>query len=381
MNGCGTARRSSRQVEVKSAAAMRGTRLTEEVAQNPEWVEARWVLVRNTVARTCCVCAPSRVRLPPETLRFTTAGRSACSARQLVASTYYCQLVTELLVPSPAATVVVLRDGATGLEVFMVRRHEGSSFMGGAHVFPGGRVDPADRDSADEQWCDGINAAARRLDDLAPADAVAFHVAAARELFEEAGVLLARDSTGPFVSLAGDEVHERFKASRADVHSALRSLRQIIEQEHLRLALDALVPFAHWITPPEESRRFDTRFFLTRAPANQTPAHDETETTESAWISPSAAIALCRREEIRLPIPTWTTLRELEPFTSVDDALEWARRRRIVARESRLLQHDGQAMYVIPGDPLEPEPWHEEVPQETRFVFEKGGWRARRVDD
>ena len=88
----------------------------------------------------------------------------------------------------------------------------------------------------------------------------------------------------------------------------------MIEREGLRLALDALVLFAHWVTPPIDTRQFDTRFFMTRVPPHQTPAHDDTETTHSVWITPAAAIAQSRRGEIVLPPPTWTTLRELEPF-------------------------------------------------------------------
>src|SRR5262249_11739919 len=97
--------------------------------------------------------------------------------------------------PRPASTVVILRDAAAGPEVFMVRRHEGTAFMGGAHVFPGGRVDAADNDGSDA-WCDGVAEAARQLPGVDRAQAVAYHVAAARELFEEAGVLLARDRRG-----------------------------------------------------------------------------------------------------------------------------------------------------------------------------------------
>jgi 8-oxo-dGTP pyrophosphatase MutT (NUDIX family) len=121
----------------------------------------------------------------------------------------------------PASTVLVLRDSAAGPEVFMVRRHEGTAFMAGAHVFPGGRVDAADREAAqvDETWCDGIAEATAQLADMPEVEAVAYHVAAARELFEEAGVLLARDSSGDFVSLASPADHERFKQYRTGVHS------------------------------------------------------------------------------------------------------------------------------------------------------------------
>ena len=191
--------------------------------------------------------------------------------------------------------------------------------MGGAHVFPGGRVDASDHDAVPE-WCDGVEAAARRLQTLPSREAIAYHVAAARELFEEAGVLLARDAAG-FVSLAGVEVHERFKQYRKDVHSGALSMRAIVEREQLRLALDSLILCAHWVTPPIDTRQFDTRFFLTRVPPDQTPAHDDAETTESVWLTPGAAMAQARSGQIILPPPTWTTLRELEAFANVEEAI------------------------------------------------------------
>jgi 8-oxo-dGTP pyrophosphatase MutT (NUDIX family) len=273
----------------------------------------------------------------------------------------------------PAATVVVLRDSPAGPQVFMVRRHEGTAFMGGAHVFPGGRVEAGDRDVADPSWCDGVDAAAAQLGSLPAVDAIAFHVAALRELFEEAGVLLARDATGGFVS----DVNTRLTQYRPDVHTGARSMRDVIDREHLRLALDALVPLAHWMTPPIDVRQFDTRFFITRVPPNQTPAHDETETTHSTWLAPADALAQARRDEIVLPPPTWTTLRELEPFQTVDGALAWARRRPITRRMPQLVERDGQRMLVLPGDPLHPEP-AVDAPAETRFVHVAGRWRAER---
>jgi 8-oxo-dGTP pyrophosphatase MutT (NUDIX family) len=279
--------------------------------------------------------------------------------------------------PRPAATVVVLRDSPAGPEVFLVRRHEGTAFMGGAHVFPGGRVDAADHDGS-VSWCDGIDHAAQQLEGLASQDAIAYHVAAARELFEEAGVLLARDSDGRYVSLAGADDHERFKRYRQDVHGGTASMRFIVEREHLRLALDSLVLFAHWVTPPIDTRQFDTRFFLSRVPPDQTPAHDETETTHSVWLTPAAAIAQSQAQEIVLPPPTWTTLRELEPFATVDDAIAWARVRRIVRREPKLVEEEGRRMLLIPGDPLHPDPGGDDAPAETRFVSVDRQWRAER---
>jgi 8-oxo-dGTP pyrophosphatase MutT (NUDIX family) len=279
--------------------------------------------------------------------------------------------------PRPAATVVVLRDSSAGPEVFMVRRHEGTAFMGGAHVFPGGRVDDADG-AGDESWCDGIAHAARQMPELTAADAIAYHVAAARELFEEAGVLLARNAAGAFVSLSGAD-HERFKQDRTTVHSGATTLRAVIEREQLRLSLDALILFAHWVTPPIDTRQFDTRFFMTRVPPRQTPAHDDTETTHSVWMTPSVAIAQSLGGAIVLPPPTWSTLRELERFATVDAALGWARGRRVVARQPLLLEQEGVRMLVVPGDPLHPEPAGDEPLDETRFVFVDRRWRAERA--
>jgi 8-oxo-dGTP pyrophosphatase MutT (NUDIX family) len=279
--------------------------------------------------------------------------------------------------PRPASTVVVLRDAPRGPEVFMVRRHEGSAFMGGAHVFPGGRVDAADR-TADPSWCEGLDHADRQLADLAPEDARAYHVAAARELFEEAGVLLARSTDGRYVSLAGADAHERFKHDRETVHATAGSFRALLAREHLRLSIDALVLFAHWVTPPIDTRQFDTRFFLTRVPPHQTPAHDETETTHSDWIAPAAAIAQALAGDIVLPPPTWTTLRELEGFSTVDAALAWGRARRVVRRQPELVEHEGRRMLLLPGDPLYPGPAAGDPPIETRFVATDRGWRAER---
>ena len=280
--------------------------------------------------------------------------------------------------PRPASTVVVLRDTSAGPEAFMVRRHEGTAFMGGAHVFPGGRVDASDH-HADTTWCDGLEHAQRQLASVTADEARAYHVAAARELFEEAGVLLARSANGQFVSLAGADAHARFKQYRSDVHKGTATLRAIVEREALRLAVDSLMLFAHWVTPPIDTRQFDTRFFVTRVPPEQTPAHDETETTHSGWMTSSGAIRQSQSGAIVLPPPTWTTLRELEPFRSVDAALAWARRREVVRRQPELLEEQGRRMLVIPGDPLHPDPPPRDAPVETRFVFAGDRWRPERA--
>jgi 8-oxo-dGTP pyrophosphatase MutT (NUDIX family) len=277
----------------------------------------------------------------------------------------------------PAATVIVLRDAASGPEVFMVRRHQDSPFMGGAWVFPGGRVDPADAGAADVSWCDGLDIAEHLS--MPPATAVAHRLAALRELFEEAGVLLARDTPRHFVSLAEPAVRERFAQYRHDVHAGTISLKTLATRERVRVSLDALVPFARWITPPLDPRQFDASFYVTRMPPDQTPVADATETTHEAWLKPAAAIARAQAQEITLPPPTWTTLRELESFATVDAAIHWAAHRRIEPREPLLHTVGGEHLLLLPGDPLSPQPWHEPPPIETRFRFASGQWTPERA--
>lgn len=263
----------------------------------------------------------------------------------------------------PAATVVVLRDGASGPEVFMVRRTFTIAFMAGAHVFPGGRVDGRDED-ASSAWCDGLKAGASE-------PAPAFVVSAARELFEEAGLLLARDIAGQTVTI-NEESRPRFDEYRRAIHGGEQTFRQVIEREQLRLSLDSLVPFAHWVTPPLETRRFDTWFFLAAAPAGQVPEHDGGESVESVWLRPSDALAQCMAGAINLPPPTWATLRELERFESAADALAWAAARTIHERSPLMVEEAGGRVLFLPGH--ERHRSTEQVAFETRFVLRDGRW-------
>jgi hypothetical protein len=177
--------------------------------------------------------------------------------------------------------------------------------------------------------------------------------------------------------LSDDGSQRRFTSHRSDVHAGRRTLRAILDEEELRLALDALVSFAHWVTPPVDTRRFDTRFFAARMPPAQTPVHENAESTEGRWMTAAAALAAATHGAIMLPPPTWTTLRELEPFDSVDKAMEWARHRQVVRREPKLVEDDHARMLVLPGDPLNPE--YERVTFETRFRWVDDRWRAERA--
>jgi len=282
----------------------------------------------------------------------------------------------------PAATCVLVRPPAEASggppEIFLVRRHQRASFMAGAYVFPGGGVDEADR-SADETWCDGLDRARAAWPDLDAAEAVAYHVAAMRELFEEAGVLLARDRAGRLVAEGDDAITARLTASRRAIHAGEIGLDAVMRGEGLRLALDALHPLAHWVTPAFEAKRFDARFFLARVPGGQLARHDAAETIGSAWMTAAAAIERCRRGEIALPPPTWSTLADLARFGSLEAALASIGDRAIFRREPRYVEDDGVPMLVLPGDPLYPAPDAERITavhRETRFVLEDRRWRA-----
>jgi 8-oxo-dGTP pyrophosphatase MutT (NUDIX family) len=239
--------------------------------------------------------------------------------------------------------------------VFLVRRHDKVAFMGGAYVFPGGRVDEADRS----------------LDTAKP-----HRVAAVRELFEEAGILLARRQNGEPIAFRSADESARFSEYRRALAGGSITMHQLIEREGLVLDLDALVLFAHWLTPEIEIKRFDTQFFIAVVPAGQNAVHDDSETTHGEWMDPDDAVDRCRRDEIALPPPTWTTLRRLSRFASVEDVLNWARTRRVVRVQPAFVQDEEGTMLTLPGDPTFPALDGFETPEETRFVLVNGRWRA-----
>lgn len=210
--------------------------------------------------------------------------------------------------PRPAAAVALVRDHpAGGVEIFMVRRHVRSEFAPDVFVFPGGSVTAGDREAeATTGLCIPGGEGATGLGS-------GFRVAALRELFEEAGVLLAyrRDTPLSF----NPAVRERFAAHRAELSAGRTTMGSIAAREGLRLATDRLVHWAHWITPEALPKRFDTHFFLVEAPAGQTPLHDQAEVTDSAWITPTEALERFERREFPLVFATVRQLRELAGLT------------------------------------------------------------------
>lgn len=223
--------------------------------------------------------------------------------------------------PIPSSTVLLLRDDRGPLEVFMVQRHHKIDFAEGALVFPGGKVDPADRDQALRARCTGCAG----LDD----ETFAVRVAAVRETFEECGVLLARGRGEPAL-LPESRVRPLETRYRSDLLSGAVTLGAIAEAHDLDLALDAMVPFAHWITPAFMPKRFDTHFYLVPAPPDQVAAHDGEESVDSLWIAPSRAVEDAQAKRRPIIFPTLRNLIKLARSTSVAEAIERARTEPVV---------------------------------------------------
>ena len=225
--------------------------------------------------------------------------------------------------PRAAATLVVLRDGAGGLEVLLSRRAERGDHNSGAWVFPGGVVDAGDRHG--REYCAGLDdAAASRQLGLA-ADGLDYFVAAVRECFEESGLLFARDRTGALVRLDGN-LHAAIHPWRGLLHRGERTLGQFCAEFGLTLALDQLVYLSHWLTPLGRPKRFDTRFFVARAPALQDAMFDGSEMVEQLWLRPADAAGMSK--DLKLMTPTLRTLETIAPHETVEAVLNWARQPR-----------------------------------------------------
>jgi len=233
--------------------------------------------------------------------------------------------------PRLAATVLLVRDGARGLEVFMVQRHHQIDFATGALVFPGGKVDPGDADPRLAERC----GESRATDEPARA----LRVAAIRETFEECGVLLARPRGS----------RELVAAARLPQPDS--DFPALVCHHDLFLACDLLVPFAHWITPAMVPKRFDTHFFLAAAPADQLALHDGSESVDSVWIAPQAALDEAEAGRRTIIFPTLMNLARLAQAKDAADALARARSARIVTVQPALSRGpDGKPELSIPAE-------------------------------
>ena len=263
-----------------------------------------------------------------------------------------------------ASTVIVLREREARLETFMLCRHGKSGFMGGAHVFPGGKVDAAD---CDPGWskridCNGAELTAAWGDPGAPADhATGLWVAGIRETLEEAGLLLA--TTAQKIDLA--EARTRLDSER-DFRGLVGDLDAILPTRQL-------VPYARWVTPTVERYRFDTRFFLARAPEGQEASHDGTETVSAIWIAPSAALDQMHEGRIKLAPPTVRTLQWLAGFDTIASSMQDARSRIPPLVRPEIVAGRTGWFLALPGDPDHSES-EAVLPGATRMVLEGNAW-------
>ena len=275
--------------------------------------------------------------------------------------------------PRPSSTVLLLRDGhdgKSGLEVLMQRRHERNDVLANAYVFPGGKVDKADSEIEMMSRLDlpAASIHARMADsDLDERGAAVYFAAACREIFEEAGLLLAVRGDGAPVTAE-------------DAEQAMQWLRQglgfveVLERFNLTMRASALVPWTRWITPRMPTvmnKRFDVRFFLARTPEGQTAIHDNHEAVESVWLAPRDALARYQAREMMLAAPQLMSLVELARYPSVDaamhvDAVNWPR-----LIEPHPFDHEGNRAVAYPGDPLHSNP-QRAMPGPTRLVFREG---------
>lgn len=254
--------------------------------------------------------------------------------------------------PRDAASVVLLREGASGPEVLLLRRHASSQVLGGAYVFPGGKLERSDSAPATQARLDAPAAtlhAALGESALNPDVAAGLFVAALREAFEESGVLLATQAGRPPDAGARQRAVAAIRAGTP--------FDALLAQHDWQLDSRALAPWSRWITPRRPAmmnRRFDTRFFLAAVPDEQEAQHDDHEVTEARWLKPRTALAQYRDRQIDLAPPQIVSLLHLLPFGSVAAALADARTRPPPLVEPHTLQHGAERMMCYPGDPEYP---------------------------
>jgi 8-oxo-dGTP pyrophosphatase MutT (NUDIX family) len=246
--------------------------------------------------------------------------------------------------PRDAATVVMLRDTDEGVEVFLLKRHGLSDVMGGAYVFPGGKVDTRDAEPGMRQHLDHAPTELHgKLGEpgLDAITAASLYVAAIREAFEESGILFVQNATPVLVARAGALLREGMPFD------------DVLAELALRLDTASVVPWSRWITPKVptvSNKRFDTRFFVAAVPLRQVALHDNHEATESTWVTPRSALQRYWSGDIELAPPQIMSLAYLSHFASVDDVLQTARQTRPPVIAPEPFQQDGLRVVCYPGD-------------------------------
>jgi len=257
-------------------------------------------------------------------------------------------------IPRPAATVVVIRNGARKPEVFIAQRHAKAVFAS-HHVFPGGLVEVVDS----EVHARASGVSADEANSMIGIDhgALDYYSAAIREAFEESSVLLARRADGRWAYSNGGVDADAIQASRDQLNSGDLSWADFLARNDFRPAYDALHYIAYWVTPRVRTKRFSTRFFLAVMPDGQTAIHDDGELTDSCWMTAADILVASKNGKMKLMYPTFSTLSDFAQFDTVDAVLEWARQAGssgIAKRLPAFVEIDGKDRVVMPGHPHYP---------------------------
>ncbi|MCX5813695.1 MAG: hypothetical protein NT178_14285 [Proteobacteria bacterium] len=249
-------------------------------------------------------------------------------------------------VPRNASTVIVLKEAPPeGFEVFLLKRHEKSAFMGSNFVYPGGVVDKHDSDPEILSFCNGIPS------DKSQKELLPFMIAGIRELFEESGLLLTYDKDGLPFTICDEATNNRIHQYRNLLNKRTITLKEIVKKERLSLALDQLYHYAHWITPEARPMRFNTHFFVARYPEGQKASADETETTEGAWMTPGRALEKNLATTLVLSPPTLKTLEDLSRFSTIEEVISFSKAGDKPPILSLLLTISNDWFLVFPWDP------------------------------
>lgn len=254
---------------------------------------------------------------------------------------------TEMVGARDASTVVLLRDTDAGPEVYVLRRQASMAFASGQYVFPGGSVDQRDEE-IDVEWVGPAPEFwAKRFDTSVPR-AIALVCAAIRETFEESGILLAGPDADTVVA---DTSGADWEADRVALIDRELSFAEFLSRRGLVLRADLVVPWAHWITPVFEPKRFDTRFFVAALPKGQVTREFNEEADQVEWVRPREAIERWKSGDMAIMPPTLISLAEVGEFGTVADAMAASPDREIAPVLPHVLLKDGEVCMVLPGDP------------------------------
>lgn len=233
----------------------------------------------------------------------------------------------------------------------MVLRHMGSRFVPGSYVFPGGCLDEGDYSPDMESLCTGMNAkkAQAMLDDMSsPEKALGAWVGGIRETFEEVGLLMAYHDDKTLMFFDTEDIRNRFRSYRKKLQTGEITLKTMLLTEGLTLATDHLHYFSHWITPEFLPHRYDVRFFIAEAPANQEADHDGIELTRHVWITPKKILEGFRRKEFDMVVPTLVTIEELSRYKTIQEIIASTKNKKVNSILTVMIEEDGEIVEYSP---------------------------------